>query len=60
MEDDIPDDAEDVLDRDAFEKSEGDKEGEVLWSLNVTCLARHHVAPRTKLFSIYDIARKKP
>ena len=53
-------DSEDVLDRDPFERTEDDKEGEDFWSLNSTCLTRHHVVPRTRLFSLYDIVNKKP
>ena len=53
-------DSEDVLDRDAYEKTEDEKEGEDFWSLNGTCLTRHHRVPRTKLFSLYDMTGKKP
>ena len=53
-------DSEDVLDRDGLERSEDEKEGEDFWSLNGTCLVRHHVVPRTKLFSLYDVTSTKP
>ena len=53
-------DSEDVLDRDPIEVSEVDLEGQDFWSLNGTCLTRHHRAPRTKPFSMYDVTFKKP
>ena len=53
-------DSEDILDRDAYEVPEEDTEGQDFWSLNGTCLTRHHRAPRTKRFSLYDVATKKP
>ena len=58
----LPDkgDSEDVLDRDPVEKTEDEKDDEDFWSLNGTCLTRHHRVPRTKLFSLYDVVKKKP
>ena len=53
-------DSEDILDRDPFEEAEAAIEGQDYWTLNGTCLVRHHRVPRTRLFSPYDIVEKKP
>ena len=53
-------DSEDVLDRDPFEEAQAEIEGQDFWSLNGTCLVRHHRVPRTRLFSPYDLVEKKP
>ena len=44
-------DSEDILDRDPFEKTEDELEGQYFWSLNGTSFIRHHRDPRTRLFS---------
>ena len=53
-------DSEDVLDRDPFERTEDEKDGEDYWSLNENCLVRHHRVPRRKLFSLFDVTKNKP
>ena len=53
-------DSEDILDRDSYKVPEDDPEGQDFWSLNGTCLTRHHRVPRTKLFSLYDVTLTKP
>jgi hypothetical protein len=44
-------DSEDPLDRE-FVRPEPEGEDEDYWSLNETCLVRHHRSPRRKLFSL--------
>ena len=50
----------DALDRNPFEKTEDEKEGEHLWSLHGTCSTRHHKVLRAKLFLLHDVTNKNP
>ena len=40
--------------------AEADADDQDFWSINATCLVRHHRAPRTTLFSLYDVTTQKP